>query len=232
MFDKIYFEKFWQGFFVEGGYKLILKGLERTISIALLALLIGLVVGSIIAIIKINPSKSRFNRIIQKVCDCYVAIFRGTPIVVQLLLTYYGLFSSINITAFQTAILIFGLNSSAYVSEIIRGGINSVDIGQTEASRSLGLPYSTTMVRIILPQAIKNTLPTLGNEFISLLKETSVCLFVGVVDLTNAFYTIAFSKLEYFYTFTFLALSYLILVLIVTLAFKLIERRLKKSDRN
>ncbi|MBQ2717112.1 MAG: amino acid ABC transporter permease [Clostridia bacterium] len=232
MFSKDHFLRFYKGFFIEGGYKVVLKGLGNTLSIAFLALIIGMIVGSIIAIIKINPSKSKFNKVIQKVCDGYVALFRGTPIVVQLLLTYYGLFGSLNISAFQTAILIFGLNSSAYVSEIIRGGINSVDIGQTEASRSLGLPFPTTMVRIILPQAIKNTLPTLGNEFISLLKETSVCLFVGVIDLTNAFYTIAFSKIEYFYTFTFLALSYLIIVIGVTFLFKLIERRMKKSDRN
>ena len=153
--------------------------------------------------------------------------------VVQLLLIHFVLFPAmgINIPIIAEAVLAFGLNSGAYVSEIMRGGILSVDIGQTEAGRALGLNYAQTMFRIILPQAIKNVVPTLGNEFIALLKETSVVSFITVVDLTKAFQNIANSTYEYIIPYLVLALVYLVLVLAVTGVIKLIERRLRAGDR-
>ncbi|MGN0819611.1 MAG: amino acid ABC transporter permease [Christensenellaceae bacterium] len=232
MFTAKQFEKFYQGFLIEGGYKNVLLGIRNTLIIAFLALAIGFVIGSIIAAINTIKSKNGFVGFLKALCNIYVSVFRGTPIIVQLLLAYYGILGPMfGLSAFWTAIIIFGINSSAYVSEIIRGGINSVDIGQMEGARSLGLSYPVSMLKIILPQAIKNALPTLGNEFISLLKETSVCLYIGVVDLTNAYNMIAASKIEYFVTFTVLALNYLVLVYLASLIFKFIERRLRKSDK-
>ncbi len=232
MFSATQFDKFYNGFFVEQGYKNVLLGIRNTLIIALLALVIGFVIGSVIAAIKTIKSKNGFVHFLKILCNIYVSIFRGTPIIVQLLLAYYGILGPLlGLSAFWTAIIIFGINSSAYVSEIIRGGINSVDIGQMEGARSLGLSYKTSMIKIILPQAVKNVLPTIGNEFISLLKETSVCLYVGVMDLTNAYNGIAASKIEYFVTYTILAINYLILVYLASYIFKLIERRLRASDK-
>ena len=153
--------------------------------------------------------------------------------VVQLLLIHFVLFPvmDVQMPTLLEAILAFGLNSGAYVSEIMRGGILSVDIGQTEAGRALGLNYGQTMLRIVLPQAIKNVVPTLGNEFIALLKETSVVSFITVVDLTKAFQNIANSTYEYIIPYVVLALVYLVLVLAVTGVIKLIERRLRAGDR-
>ena len=163
----------------------------------------------------------------------YVAIFRGTPMVVQLLLIHFVILPSvgIHIPLLMEAILAFGLNSGAYVSEIMRGGILSVDIGQTEAGRALGLTYGKTMIKIVLPQAIKNVVPTLGNEFIALLKETSVVSFITIVDITKSFQNIANSTYEYIIPYVVLALVYLVLVLIVTAVIKLLERRLRASDK-
>ena len=153
--------------------------------------------------------------------------------VVQLLLIHFVILPSagIHIPLLMEAILAFGLNSGAYVSEIMRGGILSVDIGQTEAGRALGLTYGKTMIKIVLPQAIKNVVPTLGNEFIALLKETSVVSFITIVDITKSFQNIANSTYEYIIPYVVLALVYLVLVLIVTAVIKLLERRLRASDK-
>jgi polar amino acid transport system permease protein len=153
--------------------------------------------------------------------------------VVQLLLIHFVILPSvgIHIPLLMEAILAFGLNSGAYVSEIMRGGILSVDIGQTEAGRALGLSYGKTMIKIVLPQAIKNVVPTLGNEFIALLKETSVVSFITIVDITKSFQNIANSTYEYIIPYIVLALVYLVLVLIVTAVIKLLERRLRASDK-
>lgn len=152
--------------------ELILTGLKNTIIIAIMGLIIGIVIGTIIAIIKVAPKYKWYARFLDKIGTIYVAIFRGTPMVVQLLIAYYVIvptFAIRNVDALNVAIIVFGLNSSAYVSEIMRGGLNSVDHGQLEAGRALGLSYSITMIKIIIPQAIKNILPTLGNEFITLI---------------------------------------------------------------
>ena len=215
------------------GYKKVLEGLGNTALIAIFGLLIGMVIGCLLATCKILPKSSPIVKILSGISDVYVAIFRGTPMVVQLLLIHFVLFPLIGIQmpTILEAILAVGFNSGAYVSEIMRGGILSVDIGQTEAGRALGLNYGQTMMRIVLPQAIKNVVPTLGNEFIALLKETSVVSFITVVDLTKSFQNIANSTYEYIIPYIVLALIYLVLVLAVTGVIKLIERRLRAGDR-
>ena len=172
---------------------------------------------------------------LDKVCDVYIAIFRGTPIVVQLLLAYYvilPLLSIKGVSPLLVGIIVFGMNSGAYVAEIMRGGINSVDKGQLEAGRALGISYSKTMVKIIIPQAIKNILPTLGNEFISLIKETSVVSFITIIDLYTAFNTIGSNTYSVVFPYIFMAIIYVILVVLISLLIKVIERRFAKSDRN
>lgn len=215
------------------GYKNVLTGISNTAIIAVFGLLIGMVIGWILAICKILPKTSRIVKILSGLTDIYVAIFRGTPMVVQLLLIHYVIFpaAGVNIPVLSEAILAFGLNSGAYVSEIMRGGILSVDVGQTEAGRALGLNYRQTMMNIILPQAVKNVVPTLGNEFIALLKETSVVSFITVVDITKSLQNIANSTYEYIIPYIVLALIYLVLVLAVTGMIKFVERRLRASDR-
>lgn len=213
---------------------IIITGLKNTVVIALLGLLIGILIGTLIAIIKVSPKYKRGIRILDKICSIYVAIFRGTPIVVQLLIAYYVLVPTLgikNVEALNVAIIVFGLNSAAYVSEIMRGGLNSVDKGQLEAGRALGLSYPVTMLKIVIPQAIKNILPTLGNEFISLIKETSVVSFITVIDLYTAFNMIGTNLYSVIIPYIVMALIYIILVVIITLLIKLMERGLSKSDR-
>ena len=220
-------------FIVEEGYKLTILGLTNTALIAVFGLLIGFLLGSVIAVVKLIPTNNIFITILKKICDGYVAIFRGTPIVVQLLLLHFAVFPAIGINLGEVAeaSLIFGLNSAAYISEIMRGGINSVDKGQMEAGRSLGFSYTTTMIRIVIPQAFKNILPTLGNEFISLIKETSVLSLIAVTDLTKSFKAIAESTYEYFIPYIMLAVSYFVIVYVISLLVKLLERRLAKNER-
>ncbi|MBQ8141141.1 MAG: amino acid ABC transporter permease [Clostridia bacterium] len=215
------------------GYKNVLIGLKNTALIAVFGLLIGMLLGCLIATCKILPKTNKPIKILSGVVDVYVAVFRGTPMVVQLLLIHFVIFPAfgLDISSVAEATLAFGLNSAAYVSEIIRGGILSIDIGQTEAGRALGLNYGQTMIKIVLPQAIKNVIPTLGNEFIALLKETSVVSFIAVVDITKAFQNIANSTYEYIIPYIMLAVVYLVLVLVVTGLIKLIERRLRASDK-
>lgn len=213
---------------------LLLTGLKNTLLIAVLGLVIGILIGTIIAIVKVAPKYKWYMKVLNVFCNIYVEFFRGTPMVVQLLLAYYvivPLFKITDVEALNIGILVFGLNSSAYVSEIMRGGINSVDSGQLIAGRALGLSYPTAMIKIVIPQAIKNILPTLGNEFITLIKETSVVSFITVVDLYTAFNTISLDKYDTIVPFLAMALVYLCLVLLITLLVKLLERSLNKSDR-
>lgn len=224
---------FCEKFFAENGYKNFLTGLSNTAIIAVFGLLIGFLIGCVIATVKLIPSKNPFLTVLKKLCDVYVAIFRGTPMVVQLLLMHFALFPAlgIDVNSVFEAVLIFGMNSGAYMAEILRSGINAVDIGQMEAGRSLGFGFGNTMLRIILPQAIKNILPTLGNEFITLIKETSVVSFIAVVDVTKALKSIAESTYEYFVPYIVLALVYLVLVLIITWLIKIMEKRLARNER-
>ena len=217
----------------KGGYRDVLAGLRNTALIAILGLLIGTLIGTLIAAVRVAPKYRTLPRALNKICDVYVAAFRGTPMVVQLLVFYYVLFPLMNaqITGVQVSILVFGLNSGAYISEIMRSGIQSVDPGQMEAGRSLGLSFVTTMRVIVIPQAVKNILPTLGNEFIALIKETSVISFVGALDLYVAFNRIGSNSYEFMVPFSVMAVIYIILVLLITLLIRMMERRLRRSDR-
>lgn len=229
------FDVFWELFIERGAWKRVLSvGLVNTLLIAVIGLVIGIILGTLIGAVKVMPKYKSLPRILDKICTVYVGFFRGTPLVVQLLIAYYVLWPlmGVNIPPLETSIIVFGLNSAAYVSEIMRGGILSVDIGQMEAGRALGLSYSTTMLKIVIPQAIKNILPTLGNEFIALIKDTSVVSFVAAVDLTKTFTEIGNVRYEYFMPYLAMALVYIVLVLLISLGIKLMERSLRKSDRN
>ena len=224
---------FYKQFITYEGYKEVLNGLKATALIAILGLFIGIVIGTVIAISKVVPQNNPFVKIWAGISDFYTWFFRGTPMVVQLLIFYFILFPSLGIKVDKlvVAIAAFGLNSGAYVSEIMRSGILSVDKGQMEAARSLGLGYTPSMVSVVLPQAVKNILPTLGNEFITLVKETSVVSFIAVVDLTKAFRSIGDATYEYVIPYLMLAAVYLVIVSLITLLVKAIERRMRKSER-
>ena len=226
-------ELFYKNFITYGGYKSVLNGLLVTVEIAVFGLFIGIAIGTLIAVVKVVPKYKRVFRILEKVVDVYVGFFRGTPMVVQLLIGYFVLLPSLGVVLDEVivAIMIFGLNSGAYVSEIMRAGIQSVDAGQLEAGRALGMSYFSAMKSVVIPQSIKNILPTLGNEFIVLVKETSVASFIAVVDVTKAFRSIADANYEYVIPYLMLAIVYLILVGLIALGIKLLERRMKKSDR-
>ena len=220
-------------FIEQNGYVKVLEGLKNTLLIAVSGLVIGILIGILIAGVRVMPKYKRLPRILNSICSVYVAFFRGTPMVVQLLLFYYVLFPllGINITGVQISMIVFGLNSGAYISEIMRGGILSVDGGQMEAGRAVGLSFFTTMQKIVIPQAIKNILPALGNEFIALIKETSIVSFVGAADLYVAFNLIGTNSYEFMVPYLVMALIYIVLVLIISAGIKLMERGLGKSDR-
>lgn len=224
---------FYKQFITYNGYKTVLNGLLTTVEIAVLGLIIGILIGTIIAVVKVMPKYKLMPRILEKICDVYVAFFRGTPMVVQLLIGYFVLMPALNIAldGLYVAIIIFGLNSGAYVSEIMRSGIQSVDAGQLEAGRAVGLSFWTAMLKIVIPQSIKNILPTLGNEFIVLIKETSIVSFIAVTDVTKAFRAIGDANYEYIIPYLTLALVYLVIVLLITYLIKIMERRLKKNER-
>lgn len=226
-------DAFVRAFIDNDGYKKVLTGLQNTLIIAVVGLLIGIVIGTIIAAVEVMPKYKRLPRILDKICRVYVAFFRGTPLVVQLLVGYFVLrpLLGLQLSALVSGAIIFGMNSGAYVSEIMRGGINSVDGGQMEAGRAVGLGYWTTMMKIVIPQAVKNILPTLGNEFIALIKDTSVVSFIGAEDLYVAFKYIGTNNYEFMVPYLVMALIYIVLVLLITLGIHLMERRLKKSDR-
>ena len=225
---------FYEQFITKDGYKTVLSGLWTTVEIAILGLIIGVILGTVIALVKVTPKNNPIIRIIDGICSVYVGFFRGTPMVVQLLIGYYVLLPlfKINVDAVIVAVLIFGLNSGAYVSEIMRAGIQSVDGGQLEAGRAVGLPYWTAMLKIVIPQSIKNILPTLGNEFIVLIKETSVVSFIAVTDVTKAFRAIGDANYEYLVPYCMLAIVYLVLVMIISFGIKLMERRFRRSERS
>ena len=220
-------------FINKNGYLKVIEGLQNTVKIAVWGLIIGILIGTIIATVRVMPKYRLLPRILNGICGFYVGFFRGTPIVVQLLLFYYVMLPlmGVRISGLQVAILVFGLNSGAYISEIMRSGILSVDGGQMEAGRAVGLGYWTTMIKIVIPQAIKNILPTLGNEFIALIKETSVVSFVGAADLYVAFNYIGSNSYEFMVPYLVMAMIYIILVLIISAGIKIMERSLRKSDR-
>lgn len=226
-------EKFLDILINKGGYKEVLTGLQNTMIIAVMGLLIGIVIGTLIATVRVMPKYKKAVRVMDKFCSFYVGLFRGTPMVVQLLVFYYVMLPlmGIKMSSVLVAITVFGLNSGAYISEIMRGGILSVDPGQMEGGRSVGLSYGTTMLKIVIPQAVKNILPTMGNEFIALVKETSVVSFVGAKDLYLAFQSIGSGTYEYMVPYLAMAIIYIVIVCLITLGIKIMERRLRKSDR-
>lgn len=228
-------EGFVRTFIKENRYLLLLEGLENTLKVAFFATLMGVVIGSVVAIIKVTYKQSSrrnfFLRILNAVCEIYTTVIRGTPVVVQLLI-FYNVIFMYSREAVLIGTLTFGINSGAYVAEIIRAGILAVDVGQTEAGRSLGLPQGTTMMSIIMPQALKNILPAIGNEFISILKETSVIGFLGVMDLTRFAEKVITRTADVYYPYISVALVYLILVLGLNFLVTKLEKRLAKSDRS
>ena len=226
--------EFIKQFITNKGYESVLNGLVVTVEIAVFGLLIGVVIGTLIGIVRVMPKYKLLPRILDKICVCYLELFRGTPMVVQLLIGYWVLLPALNISVnsgVPVAIIVFGLNSGAYVSEIMRGGINSVDGGQLEAGRAVGLPYSVAMLKIVVPQAVKNILPTLGNEFIVLIKETSVVSFVAVTDLYKSFKQLGDPTYDYVVPYLMLALTYLVMVLLISWGVRTLEKKLKKSER-
>lgn len=227
-------DRFIEIFIDANGYVKVVEGLKNTLLIAVCGLLIGILVGTLIATVRVLPKYKLLPRVLNGFCSFYVALFRGTPMVVQLLVFHFALFPLWgwnNITPVQVSIIVFGLNSGAYISEIMRSGIQSVDPGQMEAGRAVGLSFGASMTKIVIPQAVKNILPTLGNEFIALIKETSVVSFVGAADLYVAFSYIASNSYEYMVPYLVMAMIYIVLVLFITLLIKILERSLRKSDR-
>lgn len=231
-FDKK-IDRFLEIFLEQNGYVTVLEGLKNTLMIAVIGLIIGILIGTLIATVRVLPKYKLLPRILNGICSFYVELFRGTPMVVQLLIFYYVLFPimGVKMDGVQVAMMVFGLNSGAYISEIMRSGIQSVDIGQMEGGRSVGLSFGTTMMKIVIPQAVKNILPTLGNEFIALIKETSVVSFVGAADLYKAFNLIGSNSYEFMVPYIVMALIYIVLVLIISLGIRIMERSLGKSDR-
>lgn len=226
-------DRFIEVFLNQNGYVKVVEGLQNTLIIAIAGLIIGIIIGTLIATVRVIPKYKRLPRVLNAICGFYVALFRGTPMVVQLLIFYYVVppLLDLKVNGLQVAILVFGMNSGAYVSEIMRSGIQSVDIGQMEAGRAVGMSFGASMRMIVIPQAVKNILPTLGNEFIVLVKETSVVSFVAVNDLYVAFSYIGSNSYEFMVPYLVMALIYIVLVLIITMLIKLMERSLRKSDR-
>ena len=220
-------DSFYQSVIFDNRYKYILEGLLNTIIIALFAVIIGIIIGIIIALIRNNYDKNGKMKILNTISKIYVNVIRGTPVMLQLMIIYYVIFSSTNVNIIFVGILAFGINSGAYVSEIIRAGINSIPIGQMQAGYSLGLNYKEVMQFIILPQAIKNILPALGNEFITLLKETSVGAYIGIIELTKASDIISSRTYDYFFPLTLIAIIYLIMTLGLSKIVNKMERKLK-----
>lgn len=227
-------DQFVDVFIAQGAYEKVLEGLKNTLIIAIAGLIIGIIVGILIATVRVVPKYKRLPRVLNGICSFYVGLFRGTPMAVQLLVCYYVLLPilGIKMSGVEVSVLVFGLNSGAYISEIMRGGIMSVDGGQMEAGRAMGLSFATTMRMIVIPQAIKNIIPTLGNEFIALIKETSVVSFVGASDLYVAFNYIGSNSYEFMVPYLVMAVIYIAIVMLISLGIKLIERRLRKSDRS
>lgn len=226
-------QDFYKAFIDKNLYMLYLKGLGRTLIIALLAVVIGIIIGFIIAIIRVSPKEKLITKIIDKIASLYVTIVRGTPVVVQLLIMYFVVFASMKsfLDGIPIAIITFGLNSAAYVSEIIRGGLLGVDKGQMEAGRSLGFTWFQTMKSIILPQGIKAVIPSLFNEFISLVKETSVAGMIAIIDLTKAAQMVISQTMKAFPPYIIIAIMYLVVVLLLQQVQKALERRFGKGDK-
>lgn len=223
-------KEFILNFIEDNRWKYIVDGLKITLIVTIFAVLIGVLLGFLIAIVRTTHDKTGKLKILNAICKVYLTVIRGTPVVVQLMIIYFIIFGSVDISKVLVAIIAFGINSGAYVAEIFRSGIMSIDNGQFEAGRSLGFNYAQTMMYIIMPQAFKNVLPTLCNEFISLLKETSVSGYIALQDLTKGGDIIRSRTYDAFMPLIVVALIYLAMVMIFTKLVSLLERRLRNSD--
>lgn len=230
--------KFFKSFIFKDYYKLMVSGLSNTLTLTFFALLIGVALGIIVSLVRVTWDKNSSSmsgpgkfllRIGNMICKVYLTVIRGTPVVVQIMIMFFIIFASSR-NKVLVGCLAFGINSGAYVAEIIRGGIMSVDTGQFEAGRSLGFGYVPTMQHIILPQAFKTVLPSLANEFIVLLKETAVAGYIGLADLTYAASTIGGSTYDYLFPLIMAAVVYLIMVLFFTWLVSRLEKRLQRSE--
>lgn len=225
-------EKFKKDFITEGRYKYLLSGLKNTLIIVIFAAMIGIVLGFLLAVIRASHDKNGGLVILNALAQVYITVIRGTPAMVQLLIIYYIIFASVDINKIFVAIIAFGINSGAYVAEIFRSGIMSIDNGQFEAARSLGLTFPQTMISVILPQAFKNVLPALANEFIVLLKETSICGYIGLNDVTRGGDIIRSITYDAYLPLLSVAAIYLVMVMVLTFFVKKLERRLRTNERS
>ncbi|KAI4440644.1 MAG: amino acid ABC transporter permease [Ruminococcus sp.] len=223
-------ERFYDNFIKDDRWNYIWEGLTVTLRVTLFAVILGIVIGFLIAVVRSTYDKTGKMKVLNFVCSVYLTVIRGTPVVVQLLIIYFVIFGTVDISKILVAIMAFGINSGAYVAEIFRSGIMSIDNGQFEAGRSLGFNYSQTMRYIIMPQAFKNVLPALGNEFIVLLKETSVSGYIALQDLTKGGDIIRSRTYDAFMPLLAVALIYLVMVMIFTRLVNMLERRLRNSD--
>ncbi len=224
-------DKLYDTFVVDDRWQYLTNGLKITLIVTFFASLLGIVLGFLIAIVRSTHDKTGKLPILNGICKLYLTVIRGTPVLVQLMIIYFVIFASFNVSKVFVAVMAFGLNSAAYVAEIVRSGIMSIDNGQFEAGASLGMNYPKTMIHIILPQALRNILPALANEFIVLLKETSVAGNIALNDLTKGGDIIRSATYEAFLPLIAVALIYLVLVVVMSKLVNLLERRLAKSDQ-
>lgn len=231
---KAFFTDFANGFYLDfiqdDRYMYLLRGLGNTLLITILAVIFGIVLGFLVAIVRSTHDKHGGLNILNLICKIYLTVWRGTPTMVQLLIMYYIILASVS-SKIAVAVIAFGLNSAAYIAEIVRSGIMSVDEGQFEAGRSLGLNYSQTMRLIILPQAFKNVLPALANEFITLLKETSISGYIALPDLTKGGDIIRSITYDPYLPLFGVALIYLVIVMLLTAGIQKLEMRLRANER-
>ncbi len=225
------YEQFYQTLIEQDRYRFILEGLGKTLIIAFFAVILGIILGGLVALIRNYHEETKKAKLANFISKLYVTIIRGTPAVLQLMIIYYVIFRTVDINTILVGVIAFGINSGAYVSEIIRAGINSIDRGQKEAADSLGLTYRETMKSIILPQAVRNVLPALSNEFITLLKETSVAGYIGIIDLVKAADIIASGTYNYFFPLIIIAIIYLILTIGLSKLLTIFEKKVLSHAR-
>ena len=225
-----WFEKLNETFIETGYWKMLPDGLLNTVIITVGALMMGVVIGTVVAVIKYFAENTPALKPFKVICDVYITVIRGVPVVVQLLIFYFVIFASSD-NGVMVGTITFGINSGAYMAELIRSGINAVDPGQMEAGQSLGMSRLQTMKKIVLPQAVRYILPAIGNEFIALLKETSVAGYVAVMDLTRAGNLVRNNTFDAVNPLLAVALTYLVIVIGLTRLLKLLERRLAKNDK-
>lgn len=221
-------EAIYQTFIYDDRYLYFLEGIKNTLIIALFAVLIGIVLGTTISLIKDYHKETNRLKILNKICEIYVYVIRGTPVLLQLMILYYVVFKTVNISIVLVGIMTFGLNSGAYVSEIIRSGLEATGKGQKEAAKTLGLNYSKTIFYIIFPQSIKNVIPALGNELITLLKDTSVAGYIGIVELIKASDIVSSRTYDYFFPLLISAIVYLLFTFVIVRFMKSLERKMGK----